>query len=123
VIVELRSGNVAVPLGISSPTGALVSVPVGEFGGRRWVAWSVTLRNVLLVPLGTCVFLVREVPFVNAGIFQQYQLAFGAQDTISRVSGVALLDLVPGGAIQLHGRMLNAESVQVEPAGFSVVLL
>lgn len=118
-----RSENGVVRLAQAPPTSVLAGLIVPEDWGEAFMLWHCTLEVVLSAGTGEMFFGVRIGGVGQPFGLDRYNLSFSIPGTRTTVGGVALGVLRPGTKVELLGRMLSADQVDLIAGGFVLGVL
>lgn len=118
-----RSSNGLVRLGQAAPTGLVSSVVVPERWGDAFIIWHATFEVVLIAGTGEMMFGVRIGGVGQPSGLDRYQLHFAGPGSRASVFGGGFGTLEAGTVIELFGRMLTADQVDMIAGGFLVGVL
>jgi len=118
-----RSNNGLVRLGQASPTSVLSSVVVTERWGESFILWHATVEVVSIGGTGEMMFGVRIGGVGQPSGLDRYQLHFSGPGSRASIFGGGFGSLEVGTVIELFGRMLSADQVDLIAGGFLVGVL
>ena len=118
-----RSANGVNRLAQASPTPVIASVVIEENWGDAFVIWHAILEVVLVGGTGQMMFGIRIGGVGQPSGLDLYNLHFSAPGSRVSVSGVGLGPLRSGTVIELFGRMLSADQVDLIASGFELGVL
>lgn len=118
-----RSENGVVRLAQAPPTGVIASVVVAEDYGDAFVVWQATVEVVLVAGNGQMNFGIRIGGVGQPSGLDVHSLHFTPPGSRASVFGGGLGTLRPGTVVELFGRMLSADQVDLIAGGFVLGVL
>ena len=118
-----RSENGVVRLAQVPPTGVIASIVIPEDYGDAFVVWSATLEVVLVAGNGQMNFGLRIGGVGQPSGLGVYSLHFSAPGSRASVFGGGLGVLNAGTVVELFGRMVSADQVDLIARGFVLGVL
>ena len=118
-----RSDNGVVRLAQVPPTGVIASIVIPEDYGDAFVVWSATLEVVLVAGNGQMNFGLRIGGVGQPSGLDVYSLHFSAPGSRASVFGGGLGVLHAGTVVDLFGRMVSADQVDLIARGFVLGVL
>lgn len=118
-----RSENGVVRLAQVPPVNALASVVVREDFGDAFVLWHASMEVVSSAGTGDMMFGIRIGGVGQPFGLDRHNLSFAIPGTRSQVFGGGLGVLRPGTVVELFGRMLSADQVDLVAQSFVLGVL
>lgn len=118
-----RSENGVVRLSQVPPTGLLAGLVIPENWGDSFIVWQATVEVFLSAGTGEMMFGLRIGGVGQPFGLDRYNLSFSTTGSRSSVGGIAQGVLRPGTTIELLGRMLSADQVDLIAGGLVLGVL
>jgi hypothetical protein len=118
-----RAQNGVARLAQGPPTNVLSSVVIGDDWGETFVVWHATLEVVSVAGTGEMFFGVRIGGVGQPAGLDRYQLFQTAPGSQVAVFGGGFGVLCPGTVVELLGRMISADNVDLKAGGFVLGVL